>query len=54
MIKRFPELANLDGGQQFYWILDNHGELEYMNWLVSEKEERIYERKDNGKWVFQK
>ncbi|WGE90220.1 murein DD-endopeptidase MepM [Actinobacillus arthritidis] len=54
MIKRFPELANLDGGQQFYWILDNHGELEYMNWLVSEKEERIYERKSNGKWVFQK
>ncbi|WP_419853132.1 murein DD-endopeptidase MepM [Actinobacillus pleuropneumoniae] len=54
MIKRFPELANLDGGQQFYWILDNHGELEYMNWLVSENEERIYERKDNGKWVFQK
>ncbi len=54
MIKRFPELANLDGGQQFYWILDNHGELEYMNWLVSEKEERIYERRDNGKWVFQK
>lgn len=54
MIKRFPELANLDGGQQFYWILDNYGELEYMNWLVSEKEERIYERKDNGKWVFQK
>lgn len=54
MIKHFPELANLDGGQQFYWILDNHGELEYMNWLVSEKEERIYERKDNGKWIFQK
>ncbi|WP_150538506.1 murein DD-endopeptidase MepM [Actinobacillus vicugnae] len=54
MIKRFPELASLDGGQQFYWILDNHGELEYMNWLVSEKEERIYERKANGKWVSQK
>lgn len=54
MIKKFPELANLEAGQQFYWILDNLGDLEYMNWLVSEKEERIYDRKDNGKWVFQK
>ena len=54
MIKRFPELGKLSGGQQFYWILDKQGELEYMNWLVSEKEERIYERKENGTWAFQK
>ncbi|MGZ3083794.1 murein DD-endopeptidase MepM [[Haemophilus] ducreyi] len=54
MIERFPELANLKGGQQFYWILDNHSELEYMNWLVSEKEELIYQRTEDGEWAFQK
>lgn len=54
MIKRDPELNNLQGGQQFYWILDNQGQLEYMNWLVSEKEERVYERKENGKWAIQR
>ena len=32
------ELANLKAGQQFYWILDKNDELEYLNWLVSEKE----------------
>ncbi|MDU8924277.1 murein DD-endopeptidase MepM [Pasteurellaceae bacterium LIM206] len=50
LIKSFPELKNLKAGQQFYWILDDNGDLEYMNWLVSEKEERIYERGENGKF----
>lgn len=54
LIKQHPALAKLEAGQQFYWILDNDGELEYMNWLVSEKEERVYERKENGKFSFQK
>lgn len=44
------ELANLKAGQQFYWILDKNDELEYLNWLVSEKEERIYERVEGGKF----
>lgn len=44
LIASYPELKNLKAGQQFYWILSNDGELEYLNWLVSEKEERIYER----------
>lgn len=43
--RRLPQLTNLQAGQQFYWILDNEGELEYLNWLVSEKEEKILERK---------
>lgn len=54
LIKQYPALAQLESGQQFYWVLDNDGELEYMNWLVSEKEERIYERKANGQFSFQK
>lgn len=54
LIKQYPELARLQSGQQFYWVLDNDGELEYMNWLVSEKEERVYERKDNGQFAYQK
>lgn len=43
--KNFPQLAKLVAGQQFYWVLSQDGELEYMNWLVSEKEEKIFERK---------
>ncbi|WP_027074471.1 murein DD-endopeptidase MepM [Mannheimia granulomatis] len=53
LIKQYPALAQLQPGQQFYWILDNDGELEYMNWLVSEKQERVYERKANGKFAYQ-
>lgn len=54
LIRQYPALGKLEPGQQFYWILDNYGELEYMNWLVSEKEERIYERQDNGKFAYQR
>ena len=54
LIRQYPALGKLEAGQQFYWILDNYGELEYMNWLVSEKEERIYERQENGKFTYQR
>lgn len=54
LILQHPSLAHLKPGQQFYWILDNNGELEYLNWLVSEKEERVYERQVNGKFAYQK
>ncbi|WP_245853279.1 murein DD-endopeptidase MepM [Pasteurella oralis] len=50
LIKSYPEFKNLKPGQQFYWILDNQGELEYLNWLVSEREERIYEKTEEGKF----
>ena len=50
LIASFPEFKNLKAGQQVYWILDNENELEYLNWLVSEKEERIYERLEDGKF----
>lgn len=46
----YPELKNLKVGQQFYWVLNKDDELEYLNWLVSQKEERIYEREHNGKF----
>lgn len=45
-----PQLAHLKAGQQFYWILDKNDNLEHLNWLVSEKEERIYERLEDGKF----
>ncbi|MDH2998129.1 peptidase M23 [Pasteurellaceae bacterium LFhippo2] len=51
--RKFPQLASLQVGQQFYWILDNSGELEYMNWLVSEKEEKIFERKAKNQFAVQ-
>ena len=38
----------MNAGQQIYWILDKNDNLEYLNWLVSEKEERVYERLENG------
>ena len=50
LIKLDPELAHLKAGQQFYWILNKNDNLEYLNWLVSEKEERIYERLEDGKF----
>ena len=53
LIASYPELKNLKAGQQMYWILDNENDLEYLNWLVSEKEERIYERKSDGKFARQ-
>lgn len=53
LIASYPELNNLKAGQQMYWILDNENDLEYLNWLVSEKEERIYERKPDGKFARQ-
>lgn len=54
LIRQYPALGKLEAGQQFYWVLDNFGELEYLNWLVSEKEERIYERQENGKFSYQR
>ncbi|MFC0323041.1 murein DD-endopeptidase MepM [Gallibacterium melopsittaci] len=48
-----PTLKNLQTGQQFYWILSKDGELQYLNWLVSRKEERIYERQADGHFVMQ-
>ncbi len=51
--KKFPQLANLQAGQQFYWILGDDGELEYMNWLISEKEEKIFERKGKNQFAVQ-
>lgn len=53
LIKQFPELAKLKTGQQFYWILDKFNELEYMNWLVSEKEEQVFERNNDKQFVRQ-
>ena len=50
LIAAYPELKTLRPGQQFYWILDKEDQLEYLNWLVSEKEERIYERLADGKF----
>ena len=54
LILQYPELGKLEVGQQFYWVLDNFGELEYLNWLVSEKEARIYERQEHGKFSYQR
>lgn len=51
--KKFPQLANLTAGQQFYWVLGKDGELEYMNWLVSEKEEKVFERKSKNQFSVQ-
>lgn len=51
--KKFPQLAQLSAGQQFYWTLNKEGELAYMNWLVSEKEEKIFERKSKNQFSVQ-
>lgn len=51
MERKFPQLANLEVGQQFHWQIDADGELENMSWLVSEKEEQIFERKAKNKFA---
>ncbi|QGM80926.1 murein DD-endopeptidase MepM [Otariodibacter oris] len=48
--KQFPELVHLLPGQQFYWVLGKNNELDYMNWLISEKEEKIFERASDGQF----
>ncbi|OOS01853.1 murein DD-endopeptidase MepM [Canicola haemoglobinophilus] len=48
LLADYPELKKLKAGQQIYWILDNDGNLEYLNWLISAREERIYERIDEN------
>lgn len=52
--RNFPQLANLQTGQQFQWGLDADGDLEYMHWLVSEKEEQRFERKEKNKFSMRK
>ncbi len=53
LVSAYPELKHLEAGQQFYWILNNNGELEYLNWLVSQKKEYIYELHPEGKFTRQ-
>lgn len=48
LLKSYPEFKKLKPGQQFYWILDAKGDLEYLNWLVSEREEFVYERQSDN------
>lgn len=48
LLKNYPEFKKLKPGQQFYWILDAKGNLEYLNWLVSEREEFVYERQSDN------
>lgn len=52
--RKFPQLAQLQVGQQFQWGLDAEGELEYIRWLVSEKEEQFFERKAKNKFAVRK
>lgn len=52
--RKFPQLASLQTGQQFQWGLDADGDLEYMHWLVSEKEEQRFERKEKNKFSVRK
>lgn len=48
LLESYPELKKLKVGQQIYWIVDNQNELESLNWLVSEREEHIYHRDEQG------
>ncbi len=65
LIKQFPEFeTQLHPGQKIYWTLNNDGNLMYLNWFPSAREERIYIRnpdntftaqiiKQEGKWETQ-
>lgn len=49
--RKFPQLGQLVAGQQFHWQIDADGDLESMKWLVSEKEEQTFERKEKNRFV---
>lgn len=46
----YPELKKLKSGQQLFWILDKNDQISFLNWLVSDKEERIYQLQDDGSY----
>ncbi|MBE2893906.1 murein DD-endopeptidase MepM [Spirabiliibacterium falconis] len=48
LIKQYPELKKLKAGQQFYWILDKNDQVDYINWLVSDRQEQIFQRQSDG------
>lgn len=52
--RKFPQLTDLKVGQQFQWRLDKEGELEYLHWFVSEKEEQIFERREKNRFAVRK
>lgn len=54
LTQKFPQLATLQTGQQFQWGIDADGNLEYMNWLVSEKEEQRFTRKAKNQFTVKK
>ncbi|MBV7387099.1 murein DD-endopeptidase MepM [Pasteurellaceae bacterium TAE3-ERU1] len=50
LIAQYPELKKLKAGQQFYWVLDKNDQVEYINWLVSDAQEQIFQRQVDGKF----
>lgn len=50
LLQTDKSLSNLHPGQQFYWILDKDGNLQYLDWQVSKKEEHIFQRQANGQF----
>ncbi|AWX15172.1 murein DD-endopeptidase MepM [Mergibacter septicus] len=44
-------LSNLQPGQQFYWTIDKNGNLQYLDWQISQKEEYIFQRQADGKFT---
>lgn len=45
---KHDDLRNLKIGQQLSWTVNDDGELQSLTWQISRRENRIYERGDNG------
>lgn len=52
LINAYPELAQLKKGQNFFWITDKDGRIEYMDWLRSNREEHIFKYSEKEKSYF--
>lgn len=50
IVAQFPNLKNLSEGEQFYWTVTKDGELDYLDWQVSEREDCIYTRQADGQY----
>lgn len=48
IVAQFPNLKNLSEGEQFYWTVTKDGELDYLDWQVSERRSYLY---STGRWT---
>ncbi len=52
LVKSYPELAQLKKGQTLFWVTDQDGRIEYMDWVLSNREEQVFKYSDTAESHF--